>query len=250
MVVALMRLGSLALFAGTLLFGVASLFHPPTVNPWDPGHALAEATQARWMLDHWTLLTAVLLIHLGLLALHGTVCGEAWVRSGGRSRGWRDVALAFAAASLTLWTGIFLFEVTGWPVLAGAQQVTGVLTVARALWALSLSLGYAAALFLGLAVLGWSLELIGRGHARERSGRSSIPAWFARLGVVAGAITAVVQPAALGLPRLAPWLLAPASLLLGAGFLAAAWVMWQGAKGTAVHKEPAETGGGSHTANE
>ena len=160
------RLGSIALAAGAILFGAASLFHPPTVNPWDPRISLAEAIHAAWIVDHWALLAAVTLVHFGLFAMH------ARMRVPRRGR-YQPIAFALGIASLILWLAIFLFEATGWPILAKAIAAQGGLgaktasgpaagswlqaaggetildTVARTLWAATLSLGYAAAFSLG-----------------------------------------------------------------------------------------------------
>jgi len=215
----LLRIGALALLSGALLFGVASLFHPPTVNPWDPTRSLVAATHGWWVVDHWALLISVLLVHFGLFAFHAGISGG---RRSAKRAGWRSIALAFAVASLILWSGIFLFEVTGWPLLAEALTVPRsspeLMPVARALWATSLSLGYAAAFFLGLSILCWCLVLVGW---------TRLPVWFPRLGVIAGSVSAVVQPLALAFPRIALWLLIADAALVGLWFLAAAWVMWR-----------------------
>ncbi len=250
------RWGALALAGGALLFGLASLFHPPTVNPWDPTVSLAEATEVAWVIDHWALLAAVILVYSGLLILHGLVGGHD-------ERGDRSLPYALAVVSFALWVAIFLFEATGWPVLAKALEAraleevgartwaigpatTGATTggavagpaaigaaapglssageasllwtLARTLWAPTISLGYAAAFLLGTAVLLWGCELA----ATQRA-----PAWLARLGMVAGAAVAVVEPVALGVPRYALWLLVPAAVLMGVWMLAAAWWMWR-----------------------
>ena len=250
------RWGALALAGGALLFGLASLFHPPTVNPWDPTVSLAEATKMAWVIDHWALLAAVILVYSGLLIFHGLI---------GRhdDRGDRSLPYALAVVSFALWAAIFLFEATGWPILGKALEAraleevgarteviapaatvlttNGALpdgvangaaapglpsageesllwTLARTLWAPTISLGYAAAFLLGAAVLLWACELA----ALQRA-----PSWLAQLGMVAGAAVAVAQPIALGVPRYALWLLVPAAALMGAWMLAAAWWMWR-----------------------
>lgn len=212
------RLGSLALAVGTLLFGGVSLFHPPTVNPWVANTPLAEAAHPGWVVDHWVLLVAVTLMHLGLLTLHTRLsASETALRS--------SVACALAVGSLALWLAVFLFEVTGWPIVAkavaqGAQGVAAgaaLEVVARALWATGLSVGYAAGFLLGLAIALWSADF-------EVAFQGSC--WFARLGIIGGVYTAVVQPLSLAAPSVALWLLIPAAALLGAWLLWTAWLAW------------------------
>lgn len=225
------RWGALALAGGAVLFGLASLFHPPTVNPWDPTVSLVEATKVEWIVDHWALLIAVVLVYFGLFAFHSLIGREEKAR-------WSPSAYAFAVTSLALWVAIFLFEATGWPVVAKAfaghemaeagagtgdiGKATGtedlLMIAARALWAPTLSVGYAAAFFLGVAIFLWALDLV-------RVKQS--PLWLARLGAITGAVVAVVEPVALGAPRLALWWLIPAAALLGLWMLAAAWWMWR-----------------------
>lgn len=222
------------LAAGAVLFGGASLFHPPTVNPWDPSVSLAAATQGAWTVDHWALLIAVTLVHLGLFVGHASLRATGGVRVA-------SVAYALSIASLVLWLSIFLFEATGWPILArtiAAQAGASVGSasgpgesvvlvsssygatlevVARTLWATVLTLGYAAAFVLALAIALWSIDLTRAFH---------LPRWFARLGVIGGCYTAVVQPLSLGVPSIALWLLIPAAAVIGAWLLATAWFSW------------------------
>lgn len=213
------RWGSLALASGTLLFGGASLFHPPTVDLRDVATPLAEAAHPGWAVDHWVLLVAITLVHLGLLALHASLPATA-------APGKSTLACALAVASLVLWLAIFLFEITGWPVLAKAAGTQGPLqgaagasfeAVARALWATTLSVGYAAAFLLGLAVALWSAAFAGA-FCGSRG--------FARLGVAGGLYTAAVQPPAAAVPAAGLWLLIPAAAVLGAWLLWTAWLAW------------------------
>lgn len=312
------RFGSLALLGGTLILGGASVFHPPTLNPWDPRRSLEEATHAGWIADHWVLAASMILLHFGLFAFDAWVCETRKAYCGD----FRRVAFGCAVASLVLWLGIFVFEATGWPVLASALEseveggrialtavtqahlgradvasshavetgaaptgiaktsldqssqagprsvvpaawpfeASGLYPLARALWATSLALGYAAAWLLGVCVLFWSLDLLKVNREMSREERRELirrldrerdqepsrdesraeglkenrrtdraPGWFVGLGVAAGVVTAVVQPAAFASPRLALWLLLPDAGLLAVWLLAAGWIVWRAA---------------------
>lgn len=223
------RIGAAMIAAGTLLFGAATMFHPPTVDPWDPTHALTEATGTLWLIDHSVLLVAVLALHLGLFLRHG------WVTARSGRRGLSDAAFACSIVSLTVWVALFVFELTGWPLVAKAVQAwfggpsgmpapatagpEGTLAlIAFSAWATTLVLGYAAAVLLALAILLWSAEMV-------RS--TGLPRLVGCLGIVAGVANVAASPVAVAFPRLALWLLVPAAGLMGLWFLAAAWAMWR-----------------------
>lgn len=224
-----LRAGALALGVGTVAFAVSSLFHPPTFDAWDASHALTDAIEPRWKLDHWALLISILLIHLGLFALH------RWALSSRRPVG-AHLAFACGTASFVLWLALFVFEATGWPLLAEAAAAAwggvpdkasllaadprgpgAIIAVTRSVWAGVIALGYSAASLLGLAIAWWSCALL----KSER-----FPGWLARVGVVAGVLTAFVQPLALGMPRLGLWFEAPAAAILGLWLLITVWAMW------------------------
>lgn len=228
------RSGAVILVAGLVLFAAASMLHPPTVNPWDPTEALAEAAQLMWMVDHLALLVAVIAVHLGLFILHTIL-----VKSGRFQ--WSHVAFACGAASMTLWVTVFVVELTGWPLLAQAVAAwfgsaadmplgltvglgpAGVVSlVVRGVWATSLTLGYAAAFLLGLAVLLWSIDITFSG---------ALPRPLGRFGIVVGLVTIVGIPVAVAMIRLALWLLVPIAGLIGAWLLAVAWAMWRSPAG-------------------
>lgn len=222
------RFGAVILMVGVLVFGGASLFHPPTVSPWDPTHALDEGAQPKWTIDHSILLAGIVTLHLGLFLLHNYIMTSQRPRMS-------PTAFACGIASFTLWVALFVFELTGWRVLVqaaatgfsipsqipapGIAESAAVLAaVAHSVWATTIALGYAAAFLLGLAVLFWSIDGR-RGHALPRG-----TAW---LGILVGLVSLITLPLAAYIPRIALWLVVPAAGLMGLWFLCAAWAMWR-----------------------
>lgn len=223
------RRGAVLLAGGVLLFGAASLLHPPTASPWEPVEALAEATRPLWLVDHAVLLLAMVALHLGLFLLHARITA---VQAAPLSQ----AAYALGVTSLTLWVAVFVLELTGWRALAEAAKewfghssamppprVVGpagtMSLLVHSLWATAISLGYAAAFLLSLAVLLWSADM-------RRSRDRSFPAWAGSLGIAAALTNLIALPVAFAIPRIALWLLIPAAGLLGAWLLAAAWLLW------------------------
>lgn len=223
------RWGAVILTLGVVVFGAASLFHPPTANPWDATAALQEASESLWLVDHLLLLVGIVALDVGLFILHGQIVSFRHSRLA-------HPAFAFTIASLTLWVSLFVFELTGWRILAqavaaqfgSASQMpgpesagaAGVLSaLAHSAWTTTIILGYGAAFLLGLAIWFWSIAAL-RGYGLPRG-----VAWF---GVIVGLITIVTLPLAIALPRAALWLVIPAAGLLGLWLLAAAWAMWRG----------------------
>lgn len=219
------RSGALAIWIGALVFGGATLLHPPTLSPGDTDEVLRSGTEAIWVADHWVLATAITLIGVGLALFHSRIPRTAPALA--------TAAGLLGAVALSLWLVLLTFEATGWTAVAKALagslpaegEVTTALggraalhTVAQALWLTSLATGYVAGILFSGAVLFWSLE---RWAAKETG-----PRWFAWLGLMGGATGTVAQGAAWAVPSAALMLLIPVALLLGGWMGAAGWLLW------------------------
>lgn len=242
------RLSAVLLGLGATLFAAGTLLHPPTVKREDLIQVVVEGATPMWLVDHWLLALSSIVLTLGFAGLHSVLAASLTAPS--RRSGnppailRRRSALIFAAPmgliSAVLWVGIFLVEATGWPIVAagvvnggGAAPgtIAALLTVADALWSMTLALGYAAGVLFTAAVALWSVVMIGedaRAHVRTAG-------W---IGLAAGIAGIVAQPLAWAYAAYAFALLLPVVALLGLWLLLAVWRLWR----RGFHLENAHSG--------
>ncbi len=216
---ALRRWGGCMIIAGTLLFGLISILHPPTFDPFATSDAMSEIIASQhWSLIHWGLAIAITLLGLGLMALH------VWLeRLQMTAFSW--FAKGATLISTTLWLGIFTFEAVAGTALAQAffhpTTTPAVTNLIAATWAATLAAGYAAAALLGFAALLWSIELL-----RTRR----FPAGFVWLGIISGAALMVAQPWTWLNPDVALFILAPPAAAFALWLLSLGWQLWMSAR--------------------
>lgn len=218
------RAAAVALALGTILFGLGSLLHPPTVRREDLMHVVRDGATPMWLADHWLLTLSTVLIVVGLAGFHAALAAHTDIR-----RGMAELAAPLGAASATSWIGLFVFEATGWPEIAAALVQSGaggfagasaLLPVAQGLWSGVLGLGYAAGALFAVVIGLWSAGLLLSGETRT----VGAAAW---VGLVASGVGIVTMALAWMFSSLALYLLIPAALLLGLWLLLAAWRLWQ-----------------------
>lgn len=212
---AVRRWGSCFIFSGSLLFGVMSVLHPPTFDPYATHDAMSEIVATKhWALIHWGLAVGITLLGLGLLTLH------VWLQRAGQAA-FSSFATGATLVSVALWLGILVFEAAGGAALAQAFfHPTTTLAVGHllgALWAATLATGYVGAMLLGFATLLWSIDLL-------RTQR--FPAGFAWLGIVAGAALMIAQPLTWRYPGAALLILIPPASGFGLWLLLLSWYLW------------------------
>lgn len=216
------RFGAALIALGAVTFGVASAFHPLTLDPNDPSYPLEVGGTARWVIVHVALMIAAFLLYVGLMAF------DHFLRkSAGESRArFAPYALIAAIASFSLWESAFVIESTGWVSLARSPSVAAAPSdmLAAVVWQPTFALAYVASFLTGAAVIFWSLELLRQaGDAPFSRSR-----WMGWLGVFGGFYTAVTMPLAWSFPDLALWLILPIGGLLGVWLLAVSLLLWRG----------------------
>lgn len=215
----LRRWGGCLIWVGTLLFGLISMLHPPTFDPFATSDAMSEIIASKyWSLIHWGLAIGMTLLGLGLLTLH------AWLeRLQPSAFSW--FATGATVISTTLWLAIFVFEAAGGAALAQAffhpTTTPAVASLITATWAATLAIGYAAAALLGFAVFLWSLDLL-----RTRR----FPAGFVWLGIISGAALMVAQPLTWLNPNAALFILAAPAAAFGLWLVSLGWQLWASAR--------------------
>lgn len=216
---ALRRWGGCMIIGGTLLFGLISVLHPPTFDPFATSNAMSEIIASpHWSLIHWGLAIAITLLGLGLMALH------VWLeRLQPTAFSW--FAKGATLIGTTLWLLIFVFEATSGAALARAyfhpSTTPAVTQLIVAIWATTLAAGYAAAMLLGFAALLWSIDLL-----RTRR----FPAGFVWLGIISGAALMVAQPLTWLNPDAALFILSPPAAAFALWLLYLGWQLWTSAR--------------------
>ena len=104
------RLGAVLLAGGVLLFGAASLLHPPTASPWEPSRSVGGKRPVPCVArrPRRSAAFAMVALHLGLLP----PCTHAYGGAGCALCPKPPTPLG--VTSLTLWVPVFVLELTGW----------------------------------------------------------------------------------------------------------------------------------------
>lgn len=144
-----------SIIIGAILMLIATLLHPPLVNPYDGKTAFQGFSDADfWMWDHILMLIAT---SLWLIGLAGS---EHFFAN--RSKAAKLGSCLFFV-SLSLWIFILAAELTALPIL-GEEFIKGRNRVLLELWQAIFSLGLLAGYFavmcswLGICLYGWSLK--------------------------------------------------------------------------------------------
>lgn len=213
----LRRWGGCFILSGSIVFGLMSILHPPTFDPFATSDAMSKIIASKhWALIHWGLAIGITLLGLGLLTLH------AWlVRHEQAAFSW--FAKGTTLISTALWLSIFVFEAAGGTVLAQAffhpTTTPAMVHLITATWAATLATGYVAAMLLGFAALLWSMDLL-----RTRR----FPTGFVWLGIISSTALILAQPLTWFKPDAALFILVPPAAGFGLWLLYLGWQLWAG----------------------
>lgn len=220
--VRLTRLAAFSLWLGAALFGGATAFHPPLLDPGEAQKELAIiAATPYYGALHWFIAAGALLLAAGLAGAYAT-CGPCRTTAAGTA------GPVFLAAQLALWLNVLVDEANGMTALATryARAVNpadrdALVAVGWAHGARNLLLGYAAACLFWAAVL--VLECAG---ASDRNTAAS----SRRLAVVGAALSGLalvgLLPAA-AWPRAALPVLVLTQVPAGLWLFVIGWRLWQ-----------------------
>lgn len=176
---------ALCVTVGAGLAVLASVLHPPTFDPADPGavQAALAAAPRRWLAVHGGFAAGVSLWTAGLLGL--LAAAPAAVAAGAGL----DPAAAAATAAWALWLGLMAFEAAGLPRLAAAPAGPSL----AAAWASTLATGYAAGVLDWLALWALASRLAAAPGVAGAAGRAG---WVAVPPGIAGQLLAWAWPEA------------------------------------------------------
>lgn len=200
-------LGALSLI-GALLLGVATLFHPITIDPWQTASNLRKIHAALpvWSWDHAALAVA---FSLWLSGLSGA---DAGIHFGNALS---KVASRLFMAALAIWMVILADELGIIPpVVRTLQQTpnTVLSLMGGVLFGFALIAGYfaMALVWTGVVLLSWTM------HLHERT-------WFSRWGIFGGTIGTFGMIYSLLWPATALYILACTSIIPYAWTVVFAW---------------------------
>lgn len=207
------RLAALCLWIGAALFGGATAFHPPLLDPGEAERELATiASTPYYGTIHWLIAVGAATLTVGLAGAY-SACGPCRASMAG------SAGRIFIAAQLALWLDVLVDEANGMTALAAryARLVSpeardALVAVGWAHGARDLLLGYVAAFLFWAAVL--VLEW-------ARATGRAVDAGSRRLAIVGAALAGL---ALAGLLPAAAWPPAALAVLLSTQLPAGLWL--------------------------
>jgi hypothetical protein len=197
---------------GSLLFALATLFHPVTIHPWSGGIAIHHMAESRslWLWDHAVLTVALILWIMGLTGAELMIGDKGGLPALNASR--------LFIGSLVIWLVILSVELIVLPPMVAIfkddpDPLLG--TVISALFAMALTAGYFAFIlkWLGVFLIGWRMR-----------GIEAFSGWRAHWGWISGLLGILGIAAVLVLYNQMDMLL----ILVITNFPAFLWTCWLG----------------------
>jgi hypothetical protein len=166
----LRRMGAVCAIVGALVTGVSNGIHPELAEP--AGIVRNAATSSGWILVHWGLITGMVLMQLGYLALATTLR----ISGSDHASDWGSPSVHMLTLGLALWLCVFAAEASLTPLAETTRAVGGGGALALAGFVEATATAATLVYWLGVALLGGALLSSQR-----------YPRWIGATGVALGA---------------------------------------------------------------
>lgn len=164
------RIGAVCAIVGALVTGVSNGMHPALAEP--AGIVRNAATSSGWTLVHWGLITGMVLMQLGYLALATTLR----ISGSDNASDWGSLSVHMLTLGLALWLCVFAAEASLTPLAETTRAGSGGGALAVAGFVEATATAATFVYWLGVALLGGALFLSQR-----------YPRWIGATGVALGA---------------------------------------------------------------